>query len=141
MLTYSSLTNLWSDKSIFEMFAVNFSTKYLTEFSQRSVPFRPSSFNPEQLSEMCWIDSKFSCLAQDSCKICKLSLQKALPDYDRAQYIKNRFDKLDIFQLSCLSSESQNYNWTVRIEQRMKLCTYPKIQAIHAQAMSKVENI
>ena len=96
MLTYSSLTNLWSDKSIFKMFAVNFSTKYLTEFSQRSVPFKPSSFNPEQLSEICWIDSKFSCLAQDSCKICKLSLQKALPDYDRAQYVESRFKKMKI---------------------------------------------
>ena len=93
MLTYSSLTNLWSDKSNFKMFAVKFSTKYLTEFSHRSVPYKPSSFNPEQLSEICWIDSKFSCLAQDSCKICKLLLQKALPDYDRAQYVETRFEK------------------------------------------------
>ena len=77
------------------MFAVNFSTKYLTEFSHRPVPYKPSSFNPVQLSEICWIDSKFSCLAQDSCKICKLSLQKALPDYDRAQYVESRFENKD----------------------------------------------
>ena len=75
------------------MFAVKFSTKYLTEFSQRSVPYKPSSFNPEQLSEICWIDSKFRILAQDSCKICKLLLQKALPDYDRAQYVESRLKK------------------------------------------------